>query len=66
MKKLAKKQNKIKWSDDVGIPKCFIFPETENLSYKTKKGLKLEFLISLEDLKVYNALAIGRNSLRMV
>ncbi|AEE15162.1 hypothetical protein Thena_1550 [Thermodesulfobium narugense DSM 14796] len=66
MKKLAKKQCKIRWSNVVGIPKCFTIPETGSFSYKTKKGLKVEFIISLEDLEIHNVLAIGKNALKMV
>jgi hypothetical protein len=62
MKNSFRNKELFKWSTVVGIPKCITFPETEDCNYRTKKGYKIEFVLSLEGLGVHNALLVEKET----
>uniref|UniRef100_A0A7C5KCU9 Uncharacterized protein n=1 Tax=Thermodesulfobium narugense TaxID=184064 RepID=A0A7C5KCU9_9BACT len=53
----------LRWSSVVGIPKCITFPEIECFNYRTKKGYKIEFELSLEGLELHNILLTEKQTL---
>jgi hypothetical protein len=62
VKKSFRNGEVFKWSNVTGIPRCITFPETRDLNYRTKKGYKIEFVLSLEDLEIHNALLVEKET----
>lgn len=62
MKNSFRNGETFKWSTVIGIPKCYTFPETEDPNYRTKKSYKIEFMLSLEDLGIHNALLVEKET----